>query len=169
MRMQPTHEKQHTLWKRWMEMREELGASDTLLRELAAEYFTELARLAYPFRALPWGRCGVPSQDQAPASTRLPVAFTLYCITSLTHSVYQPFPKHLEVDTVRHIMQAIHLFKNQANTLHLFEIVFQQTDSVIGKTATNLELRWRYIQTLQLRKIRVLQEHKAGKLLNRVY
>lgn len=46
MRMKPTHEKQHTFWKRWMEMREELGASDTVLNELAAEYFTELARLA---------------------------------------------------------------------------------------------------------------------------
>lgn len=158
MRMQPTHEKQHTLWKRWMEMREELGASDTLLRELASEYFTELtdqlSRLERCHRA---DVCrGVSSQVQAPTSTRLPLAFTLYCITSLPRSAYQPFPKHLEVDTVIQIMQAIHLFKNQANTLHLYEIMFQhflsicwiqQTYSVIGKTATNLKLRWRYSDT----------------------
>lgn len=161
MRMQPTHEKQHTLWKRWMEMREELGASDTLLRELAAEYFTELARLAQPFRALPPGRC-VPWGSVTGSSPDVyPIARSVYLVLYHFAALFclLVLPKghqHLEVDTVRRIMQAIHLFKNQANTLHLFEIMFQhffsicwiqQTDSVIGKTATNLELRWRYSDT----------------------
>lgn len=61
-------------------MREELGASDTLLRELAKEYFTELARLAYPFRALPWGRC-VPWGTVTGSSPDLyPIARSVYLV-----------------------------------------------------------------------------------------